>query len=193
MPPSHLLALLPPPDLTARIQGFRRAHDLQDAAAVPHVTVKARSGLTPDLAWEENLRGVVARQPPILLELGGPRLFGNGSALYLVASGAGAITLHLALLEALRNTLRAARFFGYEGPELNLHLSLALARRGMDLPELLAAAQTEFSDLERRPLRFTARTVTLMRKPGPGGIYAPLEDWPLLGRSQGGAESESEA
>lgn len=120
---------------------------------------------------------MVARHAPLPLSIGGPRLFGNGTALYLMVSSPEAVRLHLALLEALK----PARFFGYEGPGLTLHLSLALKRRDVDLPGVLTAARTEFADLERAPLTFTARSITVMRKPGPGGVYAPLEDWPLLG------------
>ncbi|CAM3731468.1 2'-5' RNA ligase family protein [Deinococcus frigens] len=178
MAPSFLLAVLPPPGLGARIQRFRSQYGLKDAAAVPHLTVKARSGLSPEVPdWPEDLRAVVARHPPFSLEIGGPRLFGNGTAVYLKAGSAEAVRLHLALLDALR----PARFFGYERPGLQLHLSLALKRRGVELPELLTAAQAEFADLEREPLTFSARAITLMRKPGPGGFYAPLKEWPLLG------------
>ncbi|QFP77844.1 2'-5' RNA ligase family protein [Deinococcus sp. AJ005] len=177
MAPSYLLAALPPPELAARIQTFRAAHQLRDAAAVPHITVKARSGLLPELDWQANLREVVARHAPLPISVGGPRLFSNGTAVYLEAASVEGVDLHLTLLDALR----PARFFGYEGPRLQLHLSLVLKRRGVELSELLTAAQTEFADLEREPLAFTARRITLMRKPGPGGIYAPLEEWPLLG------------
>lgn len=58
---------------------------------------------------------------------------------------------------------------------------MALARRGMDLPRLLADAEQEFADLERGPFVFTARALTLMGKPGPGGVYTPVAEWPLGG------------
>ncbi len=186
MAPSFLLAVLPPPELATRIQAFRSAHHLKDAAAVPHLTVKARSGLSPGLEWQQTLRAVVARHAPLPVTLGGPRLFGNGTALYLQARSPAAVALHVALLDALRARQDPLRFFGYEGPGMTLHLSLALQRRDVALPDVLSAAQTEFADLERRPLGFTAHAVTLMRKPGPGGFYAPLESWPLLAGAQAG-------
>ncbi|WP_188900249.1 2'-5' RNA ligase family protein [Deinococcus aerophilus] len=175
MGPSSLLALLPPPDLTARIQEFRAAHALRDAAAVPHITVKPRSGLDPDRDWQAPLRAVVAVRPPVRVSVGGARLFGNGSAVYLEVRSAEAVRLHLALL----NALRPARVFGYEGPGLQLHLSLALAQRGVELPPLLAAARREFADLAAQPRSFVVTAVTVMRKSGPGGVYLPVEDWPL--------------
>lgn len=180
MAPSFLLAVLPPPELTARIEAFRHAHHLKDAAAVPHLTVKARSGPSPELDWQERLRGVVARHVPLAVTIGGPRLFANGTAVYLEARSPAAVQLHLALLDALRSGQPAPRFFGYEGPGLQLHLSLALKRRGVVLPDVLRAAQAAFADLERDGLTWTAHSVTLMCKPGPGGFYAPLEAWPLL-------------
>lgn len=176
-PPSFLLALRPPAGLSARIEHFRRVHGLRDAAAVPHITVKARSGLTPDLGWIEAAHAVVARTPSVSLEVGGALLFPGGTALYLAVRSPDAVRLHVALLAALDPPQR----FGSEGPQMRPHLTLALARRGVEWGALLLAAQAEFADLGTQPLTFTAHTVTLMKKPGPGGFYAPLEEWPLRG------------
>ena len=175
MTPSFLLALLPPPELGERIQKFRDRHGIRDAAAVPHITVKARSGL--DGSAGEVAQAVAARQAPVRVEVGGPHLFPNGSALYLAVHSPGAVRLHLALLDALK----PARRFGYEGPRMTPHLTLALARRGGALPELLAAAERAFDDLEREPFMFTAHALTLMEKPGPGRVYAPVAEFPLQG------------
>ncbi|WP_309572363.1 2'-5' RNA ligase family protein [Deinococcus sp.] len=172
---SYLLALLPPRELAARVQAFHVAHDLRDAAAVPHVTVKARSGLDTDLGWVEAAREAVAAHPPVPVSIGGPRVFANGSALYLHVESPHAVRLHVALLDALKPAQR----FGYEGPQMTPHLSVALARRGVDLPALLPSAARDFSDLDTSALTFTAHEVTLMRKLGPGGFYTPLEAWPL--------------
>lgn len=187
--PSFLLAVRPPAGLSERIERFRRTYEMRDAAAVPHVTVKARSGLAPDLAWVAEARTVVARTPPVAVRIGGARLFGNGTALYLAVRSPEAVRLHVALLAALK----PARRFGYEGPQMTPHLSLALARRGVNLAELLLAAQAEFADLDAQPLTFTAPTVTLMKKPGPGGFYAPVEEWPLEGELGGGGYGEGGA
>ena len=175
MTPSLLLALLPPPELSERLLRFRDGHGVRDAAAVPHITVKARSGL--DGSAGEVARAVAERQSPVRVEVGGPRLFPNGSALYLAVRSPEAVRLHLALLGALN----PARRFGYEGPQMTPHLTLALARRGIALPELLADAQKEFADLARESFVFTAHTLTLMGKPRPGGVYAPVEAFPLQG------------
>ena len=176
MTPSFLLAALPPPDLAGRVRSFRASHALRDAADTPHVTVKARSGLNEDLHWVPAARAVVAASAPLTLTVGGPAVFGNGSALFLRVESADLVRLHVALLDALR----PARRFGYEGPHLTPHLSVALARRGLDLPALLPAAQAAFADLTDHPLTFTAQAVTLMRKPGPGASYQPAGDC-LLG------------
>lgn len=173
--PSFLLAVRPPAGLAARIERFRLAHEWRDAAAVPHITVKARSGLSPELDWTGAARAVVARTPPFAVEVGGARLFRNGTAPYLAVRSPEAVRLHVALLAALNPPQR----FGYEGPQMTPHLSLALARRGVDLKALLLAAQAEFADLDAEGLTFAAQTITLMRKPGPGGFYAPIEEWPL--------------
>lgn len=173
MSASLLLALLPPPDLSERVRAFRDRHGIRDAAAVPHITVKARSGLDDSVG--EVARAVAAKQTTVRVQVGGPRLFSNGSALHLAVYSPGAVQLHLALLDALRPAQR----FGYEGPQMTPHLTLALPRRGVQLPELLADAEGAFADLEWGPFVFTARALTLMRKPGPGGIYAPVEEWPL--------------
>lgn len=182
--PSFLLSVRPPAELAARIERFRRAQGVRDAAAIPHITVKARSGLTPDLEWLGVARAVVAGTPPIAAEIGGARLFRHGAALYLVVRSPDAVRLHMALLAALKPPQR----FGYEGPQMTPHLSLALARRGVDLGEVGLAARTEFADLDAEPLVFTARTVTLMKKPGSGGFYAPVEEWLLGGAAYGEGE-----
>ncbi|GAA5438701.1 2'-5' RNA ligase family protein [Deinococcus caeni] len=171
MSPSHLLALRPPPDIEARVVAFREAHGVRDAAAVPHVTVKARSGLDDDLRWLELVPAVAAATPPVPVELLAPRVFPNGSALYLPVRSPGAVRLHLALLDALR----PARRFGYEGPPLTPHLTLTLGRRDMNMDALLDAARQAFPP----PLTFTATELVWMRKPGPGGAYRPVQSWPL--------------
>ncbi|BBN94022.1 2'-5' phosphodiesterase of the 2H superfamily [Deinococcus grandis] len=173
MSPSHLLALRPPPDIEARVVAFREAHGVRDAAAVPHITVKARSGLDDDLRWLDLIPAVAAATPPVPVELLAPRVFPNGSALYLPARSTGAVRLHLALLDALRPTRR----FGYEGPHLTPHLTLALGRRDVPLDALLDAAGQAFA----HPLAFTATDLVWMRKPGPGGPYQPVERWALGG------------
>lgn len=173
MSASHLLALRPPPDIEARVVAFREAHGVRDAAAIPHVTVKARSGLDDDLHWLERVAAVAAATPPVPVELLAPRVFPNGSALYLPARSPGAVRLHLALLDALR----PARRFGYEGPLMTPHLTLALGRRDVTLDALLDAARRAFP----HPPTFTATELVWMRKPGPGGAYQPVEGWTLGG------------
>nr|WP_254606008.1 2'-5' RNA ligase family protein [Deinococcus sp. JMULE3] len=163
----------PPPDIEARVVAFREAHGVRDAAAVPHVTVKARSGLDDDLRWLDLIPAVAAATPPVPVELLAPRVFPNGSALHLPARSPGAVRLHLALLDALRPASR----FGYEGPHLTPHLTLALGRRDVPLDALLDAAGQAFP----HPLSFTVTDLVWMRKPGPGGSYQPVEGWTLGG------------
>ncbi|MCY1702352.1 2'-5' RNA ligase family protein [Deinococcus sp. SL84] len=172
--PSRLLALLPPADVAEQVQAWRKQHGVQDAAATPHITVKARSGLGAGQDWVPAAQAVAAATAPVTLTLGAaPRLFPRGRALYLPVTSPEAVALHLALLDALS----PARRFGYEGPAMQPHLSLALGRRAVDLPRLLAAAEAELAELAG--LSWTARCLALLRKPGPGGAYAVQECWPL--------------
>ncbi|GHF97565.1 hypothetical protein GCM10017783_06810 [Deinococcus piscis] len=173
--PSFLLALLPPPDVTERVQVWREQHGVRDAAATPHITVKARSGLGLERSWIPAAQAVAAQSAPVMLTFGGPELFPRGQALYLPVRSPGAVALHLALLDAVRPSGR----FGYEGAAMQPHLSLALGRRGVDLPRLRAAAEAELADLPG--LSWTADHLALLRKPGPGGAYAVQECWPLAG------------
>lgn len=170
---SFLLGVLPPPDLAARVDAFRIRLGLRESA--PHVTVKARSGLAPDLEWWEAAWAVVAVSAPIPMTIGGPHAFRNGTAVYLAVTSPDVVALHLRLLEALKPAQR----FGYEGPQMTPHLTLALRRRRVNLGTVLEEAQAEFADLEAHPLTFTAREVWVMRKPGPGGLYVGWEAWPL--------------
>ncbi|MBB5236171.1 2'-5' RNA ligase family protein [Deinococcus budaensis] len=170
---SFLLGVLPPPDLGARVDAFRARLGRRESA--PHVTVKARSGLGADLGWVPAARAVVAGSAPLALRVGGARVFAGGRAVYLAVDSPDVVALHLRLLEALEPAAR----FGYEGPAMTPHLTLALRRRGENLGAVLDAARAEFADLEARPLTFTAREVWRLRKPGPGGLYRPEEAWPL--------------
>ncbi|WP_102128282.1 2'-5' RNA ligase family protein [Deinococcus planocerae] len=172
--PSFLLGLLAPPDFSARVEEFRAGLKVRESA--PHVTVKARSGLSPDRSWADSARGAVAAHPRVTLSIEGARTFPNRSAVYLRVHSPDAVALHLRLLDALRPAHR----FGYEGPHMTPHLTLVLRRRGVDVSAALQEAQATFADLDKAPLTFTAREVWLMRKPGPGGLYVPLEAWPLL-------------
>ncbi|GBF06955.1 2'-5' phosphodiesterase of the 2H superfamily [Deinococcus aerius] len=176
MTPSFLLGLLPPADFAARVEAFRERLGLRESA--PHVTVKARSGLGGDLEWVPSARAGVAASPPVALQVGGARAFRNGSAVYLAVQSPEVVALHVRLLEALAPAER----FGYEGPHMTPHLTLALRRRGVDLRTVLEAARAEFADLEVGPLAFTCSEVWLLRKPGPGGLYRPEEAWPLAQR-----------
>ncbi len=155
------------------MEAFRARLGLRESA--PHVTVKARSGLTPDLGWWGTARSVVTASPSLVLEVSGPRAFRNGTAVYLGVASPSLVGLHLRLLEVLK----PARRFGYEGPQMTPHLTLALRRRGVDLGAVLEAARAEFADLEAHPLTFAAREVWVLRKRGPGGLYVPWEAWPL--------------
>ncbi|RTR30693.1 2'-5' RNA ligase family protein [Deinococcus radiophilus] len=172
--PSYLLALLPPDDVTERVVRWRERHGLHDAAAVPHITVKARSGLDADMDWQAAAQAALANHRPITFSFRAARIFPRGQALYLPVLGRGPVDLHLALLDAIRPAQR----FGYEGPQMQPHLSVALARRGLDLAALLPDLQAEVADLAERPPH-TAHQVALMRKPGPGGFYAVVDRWPL--------------
>lgn len=175
MTSAYLLAALPPPELTAQVEEFRTRLNLRES--LPHVTVKARSGLGAGLEWVETARAVVAATRPCALTVAGPQLFRNGSAVYLAVRSPDLVALHVRLLEALKPVGR----FGYEGPQMTPHLTLALARRGVDLGAVFQAAQEEFADLSAQLLTFTVREVWRMRKGGPGALYQPEEAWPLAG------------
>nr|WP_255639159.1 2'-5' RNA ligase family protein [Deinococcus betulae] len=171
------MALLPPTELAGRVKAFRAAQGIQDAAAVPHVTVKARSGLGDPPSWLGLACAVAAETVPVSLTFGGLRLFGGGRALYLTVQSPSALALHLALLAALKPEQQ----FSSEGPGMTPHLTLALGRRGVDLNSLFMAAQREFADLAATSLTWTASELVWLRKPGPGAVYLPVEAWPLGG------------
>jgi len=172
---AYLLAVLPPPELGAQIEAFQARLGLRESP--PHVTVKARSGLGAGLEWVEGARTVVEASSPFLLSVGGARAFRKGRAVYLTVHSPELVALHVRLVEALKPAQR----FGYEGPHMTPHLTLALSRRGVDLEAVLEAARGEFADLDAQPLACLVREVWRMRKAGPGALYQPEEAWPLEG------------
>lgn len=173
MTPSFLLALLPPGELTGRITAFREQHAIEDAAAFPHVTVKSGAGLMPDLWWVNSVARLVERTPAPGVLVRGPRLFPNGTAVYLDVQSEDAMQLHLNLLRVLT----PPEIPDYEGRNLKLHLTLALHRRSVTLSEVFGQAQAEFTELDASPLAFTPPALTLMCKGGAGTAYEPVEEW----------------
>ncbi|ADV66643.1 2'-5' RNA ligase family protein [Deinococcus maricopensis] len=170
---SFLLGVLAPQGLSARVDAFRAASGASRESAA-HVTVKARSGLSADLAWLESARATVAQAPAFEVRVGGAGIFPR-RAVYLRVDSPGLVEVHVALLHALR----PARRFGYEGPHMTPHLTLAQARRHLDLNGTFAQAQAAFADLAVQPFAFTVTALHLFMKPGPGGIYTPVSPLPL--------------
>lgn len=173
MTTSFLLALLPPEELTSRMTAFRERHGIVDAAAFPHITVKSSLGLMPDLWWGASVARLAARVPAPTLQVRGPRLFPNQTAVYLDIHSEDARQLHMALLRVLE----PPEIPETEGTNLKLHLTLALHRRTVSLPEILTSAKAEFAELDAAPLTFTCPALTLMCKVGSGNAYEPVEEW----------------
>lgn len=157
------------------MEAFRAPLGLRESP--PHVTVKARSGLGVNLDWVKAARAVVDASPLFPLTVEGARTFRSGSAVYLAVTSPGLVALHVRLLEALEPAQR----FGYEGPHMTPHLTLALGRHRVDLEGVFQAAREAFAHLEAQPLTFTVREVWRMRKAGPGALYLPEEAWELAG------------
>lgn len=164
-----LLALLPPPELAARVRAFRAAHGIVDAAAEPHVTLLRSGADLVRAQWEQAGHRLAGQLTAPEVALGGARVFGNGAALYLAVSLQGDATLP----EALRRV--AADL--HARPGRSLHLSVALNRRGVDLGALLPPARRAFADLETTPLCWTPPALTLLHKAGVGAAYRPVQAW----------------
>jgi 2'-5' RNA ligase len=167
----YFIAIEPPTDQRARLADVMSR--LGDPWPVPHVTLKSPHGLTPDLGWLPAVRAVAAHSPRQRVHLGSPGTF-DDRVLYLSVEGEGLESLHLALLEAVRDSVNG----GTAEPERPFvaHLTLAVARPDEALPNYHHLA-ADLADFEA----FDARELTVFQRDEPHTHYRAWAELPLMG------------
>ena len=167
----HFIAIEPPADQRERIADVMG--QLGDPWPVPHITLKSPLGLTPDLAWLPAVREVATRSPHQHVRLGPLGTFDH-RVVYLSVEGDGLESLHLALIEAVRDSVAS-------GPSLVerpfvAHLTLSVARPDAVLTDYtrLCAPLADLGDFE-------ASALTVFQREEPHTHYRAWAELPLRG------------
>lgn len=148
---------------------------LGDPWPVPHITLKAPDGLTPDLNWLTKVREIAAQTPRFDVTIGAPRSFGN-RVLYLSVEGAALERLH----DDLSKIVSHANGFEHDPSDARSftpHLTLSVAHEGHGLPPIGAWALA-LHDLET----FEVTELTVFRRDVPSTHYQPWATLPVASR-----------
>lgn len=144
----------------------RAMAELGVADPLPHVTLRAPPGLSPDLAWLGGVRELIEGFPRFEVALDGADTFGD-RVLYLHVVSEGAWLLHQLLLEALGPSPDDD---GHHGRAFVAHLTLARARGGRSLAPL-----ADSLGALGRGERFLVRSVVVYRRePGDRQYHVAL-------------------
>ena len=167
---SYFIAIEPPVDQRHRIGAVMR--QMGDPWPVPHITVMAPNGLTPDLAWLSRVREVAAQSPRFTVRIGEAKTFGD-RVLYLSVEGTGLDSLHRRILEAVSPVADLVPEPSGEREYLP-HLTLARSRKEGALPPF----QELVSTLRDIP-PFEVVELTVFRREDPSTRYRAWKRLPL--------------
>jgi 2'-5' RNA ligase len=141
--------------------------EMGDLAPLPHITVKAPGGLTPDLTWLAGVEDVARHSQPFLVSFGPPGTFGV-HVLYLSVHAEQLNRLHDQLVQSVALTSSDVGN-SIEGGEYVPHITLARFDAGED--DRLRSAQSLASGLP--PLEpCVAREIVVFRKDDDGPYSA---------------------
>jgi 2'-5' RNA ligase len=174
----YFFAVSPPEPLSSKIDALRERWGHPHHRVQPHITVKA------PFQWHEQpeaflapVRAACAAAAPFDIRLSGTGRFGEARVLYLTVDGDGLKPLHLAVISQLDGLLPAdAR--AHEGEGYSPHLTLAVARFGIDaagMAEMEQAAQAELAELPA----FAVRALRCYQWHPAKPAWAPLCDIPI--------------
>ncbi|HEU4963278.1 MAG TPA: 2'-5' RNA ligase family protein [Bacilli bacterium] len=170
------IGLVPPDEFGEQLDVLHRRWNYRTIAA-PHITVKAQSGLTPDMDWVEKVRSVCAKISPFTIQLGGPTFFGD-SVLYLSVQAPEVRTLHEQLVEAVDPSPEERQRYWETGDHFVPHLTVAQTAFGVSAEQLQAFASEVERELTPSPT-FRAQFVRVYMQERPGEDYRPYLDIPL--------------
>ena len=166
----YFVAVEPPGDQSLRIATVMR--QLGDPSPVPHITVKAPSGLGPDLAWLPAVREVAARSERFIVTIREARTFSN-RILYLAVQSANLAQLHQIILETVAPSPELVTKYSEERQYIP-HLTLAISHIEYGLPPY----QTLVSNL-RGLDPFEAFELTIFRREDASTRYRTWQRLPL--------------
>lgn len=129
------IGVVPPEKYKQQIAEFRNRWTSNGLRHVvePHITVKAQSGLTSDLAWLNNVRNTCSSFPSFMLSLAEPSSYGTAVTFLNVESNE-IFDLHKRIMDSISQPPESA--FAYELDGFHPHLTLGQTRWGMDALEV---------------------------------------------------------
>jgi len=174
LPVPFFIGIVPPDDVKRRIEAFRNRWESNRLREVvePHITVKAQSGLTGDLAWLDKVRNVCSSFRSFRVSLGEPATYGTSVA-YLSVRSAEICELHRSLMEAVSPPPELLKIY-YELDRYHPHLTLGQTHWGMSESEIVEMAAEARRALAPYP-SFDVAFVRVYKEIGPDR-YAPFED-----------------
>jgi 2'-5' RNA ligase len=175
-----IIFIVPPLDIEERIFKFQKSFPSNKVPYFyqPHITLKAPSGLSEDMAWLERVKILVGNHVPFEIKFKGLGEFDDRVLFLKPVFSDGLMDLHNKLITLLNPSTEARGKF-FEGSLYNPHLTLGETTWGGMTTEELGAmknkAETEFRTVMSFPVTF----VRVYQKQTDDGIYQKFVDIPL--------------
>lgn len=174
------IGIVPPSDTSERIFEFQKSFLSNKVPYfhVPHITIKAPSGLTEDMAWLDKVKALVGNYPSFQIKLDGLDGFGDRVLFIKLAPSQELVDLHTKLFSLLVPDIEVENKF-YEGSEYDPHLTLGETTwGGMDAEELVIMRKRAELMLHDIP-PFQVDFVRVFQKEKDGEPYQKFMDIPL--------------
>lgn len=117
----------------------------------PHVTVKTKNGLTPDMEWIDKVRDVIQAYPIFDLVFDGVDSFSDRAVVIRVKPSAEVINLHQALFSTINPPEDDPLVSYFENDKYEPHVTLGMASWGMSGEELVEMRQIAERELTEPP------------------------------------------
>ncbi|MGM1046200.1 MAG: 2'-5' RNA ligase family protein [Bacillota bacterium] len=171
------IGIVPPHEYKEQIIQFQNRWSNNHISDVvePHITVKAQSGLSPNLEWMGKIKESCSTFSRFQLSLSEPASFGI-TVVYISVQSKEIVELHRRLVEVISPSLELIERY-FELGNYTPHLTLGQTHWGMKEEEL-----AEMNTIARNDLApFPTWTVTHLRvyKEIKPDKYVPFEDIPL--------------
>jgi 2'-5' RNA ligase len=171
----YYIAIEPPVDQRLRIGAVMR--QMGNPWPVPHITVIAPDGLTPDLAWLSKVIEVAAQSARFSVKIGEAKTF-DDRVLYLSVEGTDLPSLHQRILEAVSPEADLVPEWSSEH-EYVPHLTLTRSHNANVLSQFEELAST-LGDIPS----FEVIELTVFRREDPSTQYRAWRRLPLANSRQ---------
>ncbi len=171
---SFFIGILPPLSVTNEINIFRKKWNYT-GNSIPHIKVKAQSGLTDSLAWIPKIKTICHTFPAFDLKLGPPAAFGS-NILFTSVLSKELITLHLLLVDAIKPTREEQKAY-FEVTDYIPHLTLTEKSNILNEAEFVEMKRDAYETLMNFE-DFTVHSIHLFSLKH-GRSYTPVLELPL--------------